>query len=339
MKKLDFLDSKKILIIAPSFFGYDKAISKILSDNGATVKLYNDRPSNSFLTKSLIRINRKLLSKKTNDYYDRIIEENAGTKFDEILVIRGEALSASRIETIKRTFPSARLKLYLWDSMKYNPNAKNIYTLFHNVYSFDREDTFNYNGIEFLPLFYSRHFKKVGHYEEQQFNFDACFIGTVHTDRYKVLEKIHEHCKENGIRLFMYCFYPSKTLNRIRSLIDPGFRAFSKAHIKFESIPLEKVVEVFNESKCIIDINRPDQQGLTMRSIETFGSRRKLVTTNSDIQEYDIYNDNNMLVLDRHAPSLPISFLKSPFQIPDSKMLETYSIESWISQIFGHQHV
>lgn len=137
----------------------------------------------------------------------------------------------------------------------------------------------------------------------------------------------------------MYCYYPSKLLGTLRGLFDSGFRAFSKRHINFESIPLKKIVEVFDSSKCIIDVNRPEQQGLTMRSIETFGANRKLATTNKDITEYNIFTPNNIIVIDRSQPSFPPAFFNGAYDTPNKDLYNTYSLESWISKIFGHHDV
>ena len=53
-------------------------------------------------------------------------------------------------------------------------------------------------------------------------------------------------------------------------------------------------MEIFSDSRCILDAPQAGQVGLTIRTIECLGAKRKLVTTNSDIKNYDFYNENNI---------------------------------------------
>ena len=57
-----------------------------------------------------------------------------------------------------------------------------------------------------------------------------------------------------------------------------------------EKIPKEKIIEIFKKSRCIIDAPQKGQNGLTIRTIECLGAKRKLITTNKD-NEYTMYDD------------------------------------------------
>ena len=221
------LTGKRILFIASTFFNYEKLIKQELERQGAKVTYYDERPDNGFLTKSLIRIDRRLLARKTNHYYDKIIESTKSITYDYVLIVRGEGISVDRIRKLKKSQPNAIFNLYLWDSIHYSPNAKTIIPEFDNAYSFGRVDADNNPEIKFLPLFYGTEFERSAEWTKTK-PFDACFIGTIHTDRYKVLEKIIDNLESNGRSVFIYCYYPSKLLYYIRSLFDPGFRNFAK---------------------------------------------------------------------------------------------------------------
>lgn len=327
------LTGKRVLFIAPMFFGYEKLIQAELEAKGALVDYFNDRPDNSFLTKALIRVDRRLLARKTNRYYDRVIESCRCNHYDYVLIIRGEAITSPMLRKLRLTQPSARLCLYLWDSMHYNPNARNILSKFDEVFSFDRADVDQNPRMEFLPLFYGREFERSAHWQGQPV-YDACFIGTIHTDRYKVLEKIIDSLQTRGRKVFVYCYYPSKTLFRLRSLIDPGFRRFAGKYITFTGMKLSDVVDRISESRAVIDVNRPDQLGLTMRSIEAIGAQRKLITTNFDIVNYDLFNSQSVLLVDREQPVIDNEFLLrtgSPFR---DDIRDKYSVSAWVDRIF-----
>lgn len=328
------LSGKSVLFIAPKFFGYEKLITAELEARGAKVDFFSDRPDGHFLTKSLIRIDRRLIARKTNRYYDHIIESTRSTTYDYILIVRGEAISLQRLRKLRSAQPAATLCLYLWDSMHYNPNARTLWREFDRVFSFDRVDADANPSIAFLPLFYGREFERAAA-DHAAPKYDACFIGTVHTDRYKVLERVIAALEARGRRTFVYCYYPSKTLFRIRALFDPGFRRFARKHIDFAGMKLPEVVDRIAESRAIIDINRPNQLGLTMRTVEAVGAQRRLVTTNEDIVNYDIYSPEGVLVVDRLAPAIDDAFLDREVTPFDEQVRRRYSLSAWLEAILG----
>lgn len=328
------LNGKRVLFIAPKFFGYEKVIMQQLEKKGASVAFYSDRPGDDFLTKSLIRVDRRFLAIKTNKYYDNIIRESLKVKYDYILIVRGEAVSRRRLSMLRKAQPGAECILYLWDSMHYNPNAKNILHLFDKIFSFDRVDSDQNERINFLPLFFGEEFERSAS-SNFPADYDACFVGTVHTDRYKVLEKILDDFERKGLSIFVYAYYPSKTLYHIRSLFDAGFRRFGRKHLKFSGLTLKQVVDKIAESRAVIDINRPGQVGLTMRAIETVGAQRKLITTNVDISNYDIFSEEGVLVLDRNNPEVSREFLLESCKPFAEVVRERYSVSSWVNSIFS----
>src|SRR5690606_25892257 len=126
--------------------------------------------------------------------------------------------------------PKARMSLYLWDSMHYNPNARRVLGEFDQVFSFDRSDVEQNKKMQFLPLFYGREFERSANWQGPSI-YDACFIGTIHTDRYKVLEKVIANLEARGHTVFVFCCYPSRPLFYLRALIDPGFRRFGRKYV------------------------------------------------------------------------------------------------------------
>lgn len=328
------LAGKKVLFIAPAFFGYERLIKAELEAKGAHVDYFNDRPGSDFLTKALIRIDRRLLSFKTNRYYDEIIDSTSQVKYDHILVVRGEAVSRERLRRLKQAQPQAKFTLYLWDSMHYNPNARVILDEFDSVFSFDRVDADENRQISFLPLFYGREFDRSAAWQGKAI-YDACFIGTIHTDRYKVLEKVIDSLQASGRKVFVYCYYPSKLLFRLRALVDPGFRKFAHKYLDFSGMKLSDVVDRIAESRAVIDVNRPGQLGLTMRTIEAVGAQRRLITTNADVVNYDLYSERGVLVVDRQAPVISDAFLDAEVTPHDDTTRQRYSVSSWVDHIFS----
>lgn len=328
------LKGKRVLFIAPMFFGYEKLIRAELERQGAQVDFHPDRPGVDFLTKALIRVDRRLLARRIAHHYQSIVESAASSRYDHVLVIRGEAISPQIIARIRETQPSAKLTLYLWDSMHYNPNARLVKSHFDSVLSFDRVDVSENPEIEFLPLFFANEYARAAEWSGEH-EYDACFIGTIHTDRYRILEKLLDSLDRDGRRVFVYCYYPSRILHRLRSLVDPGFRRFSRKYVNFVGLPLSEVVDYISASRCVIDINRPDQKGLTMRTIEALGAQRKLITTNADIASYDLYRASGVQIVDRDMPVVSDAFLLSKDRPFDESVRERYSVTNWVRDVLS----
>lgn len=323
---------KNILFIAPKFFGYEREINNKLIEMGAKVDYFDERPSNDFMTKSLIRINRRLLARKNNKYYEDIINKTKDNKYDFILIIRAEAISRAKLKKLKATHNCAKLILYLWDSLSYNPNTKKIEDLFDHIYTFDHNDAKKYVNYHFRPSFFIDAYKDTSTVAE---DIDVLFVGTVHTDRYMVLKKMKAQFDDMGLNYHFYMYYPSKLLFWIKKIFDPRFKGVRFNDLKFTSLDAEEVTSLYARAKAILDIERPKQNGLTIRTIEVLASKKKMITTNHSIVSYDFYNENNYLIIDRNRPFMKKEFLQQTYRNIDENIYNFYSIEKWICDIFS----
>ena len=98
-------------------------------------------------------------------------------------------------------------------------------------------------------------------------------------------------------------------------------------------LPFKSLYEIYSKSRCVVDVEDPGQHGLTMRSIEVVGLKRKLITTNKDIVNYDFYNTNNIFVLDRNNPVVDETFIDMPYKELDPEIYDKYSLKRWICSI------
>lgn len=324
---LQEIANKRILFISPKFFNYEKEIQKKLESAGAIVDYFDERPGNDFITKSLIRVNRKFLFKKNNDYYNQIIEETKNNKYDLVFLIRGEVISVGNVKRLREFHPESKFVLYLWDALSYSPNSKQIKYLFDDVYTFDLNDSLEYSDMKFRPLFFIDDYKNLSSNKK---DIDALFIGTVHTDRYRILKKIEHQLEEAGLNVFFYKYYPNKLLFYLKRIFDANFRGIKKEEIFFKGMPKKEVLDYYARAKVIVDIERPKQNGLTIRTIEVFGAKQKLLTTNQSISEYDLYHPSNIQIIDRDNPVVDVSFFQQDFKEATNEIYQKYSIDYWL---------
>ena len=64
------------------------------------------------------------------------------------------------------------------------------------------------------------------------------------------------------------------------------------------------------------------------------GLKRKLMTTNTNIKQYDFYRPEDQIVIDRHNVKIDVEKLKQTYvDIPDD-VYQKYSLRSWVREIF-----
>ena len=102
---------------------------------------------------------------------------------------------------------------------------------------------------------------------------------------------------------------------------------------KFVSLNSSEVLAYLNKCKTVIDIQHPKQIGLTMRTIEMLGLKKKLITTNTDIVNYDFYNKNNICVIDRENIEIDKSFFLSDYDYDTDNCREKYSLDFFINEL------
>ena len=328
------LSGKTILLLAPKFFGYELEIKKELENLGARVIYFDERPKNDFFTKVFIRLNLKsFISKKIDDYYKNIIQEIKDESIDYLFLVDVETVPLKFIEKTILMNPKLKVLTYFWDSVKNRKKSLEYLAYSNKFFSFDLKDAEADIRIEFLPLFYIDDYKNIANIENELV-YDISFIGTVHSDRYKIIKKIEEQAKELNLKTYFYFYSPSKILFFFQKLFKKDFKYIKWEDVSFKSLSKSDVIDIIKQSKTIIDIQHPFQTGLTMRTIEMFRAKKKLFTTNKDIENYDLYNRSNIFIINRNEPKLDFDFFKKDYEEIDKTIYEKYSLNSWLKTIF-----
>lgn len=126
---------------------------------------------------------------------------------------------------------------------------------------------------------------------------------------------------------------PSKSAAALRRLTNPAYRG---VEFSFESLPAEKVAEIYARSKAIIDSPQAGQRGLTMRTLETIGAHRKLITANPDAVFYDFASKGDVAVW-RGEGSIPPDFFETPYRVLPDEVYRGYSIETFVRTLLGDE--
>lgn len=326
---MKYLTGKKILFFSPKFFGYEMKIKEKMIELGAEVHYYDSRPANDFFTKVFIKINKNIIRQKINHYYENIIEREKNSEYDTIFFIVPEAINRKLMEKIKAANPKSKFILYMWDSFSNMKNIIDIKDMFDHISSFDDEDCKKYEAIKFRPLFYADEYKDVAK-KQQGCQYDVGFIGTTHSDRYSLLTKIRNDLVERNFKVYYYLYFPGKLFFIIRKIVDSSFRWAKMRDMQFKPLSSTETLKKLGTVSSMIDIHHAKQAGLTMRTIEMIGAKKKLITTNEKIKRYDFYSENNIYVLNRQEPFIDGGFFQKPWKELDEKIYERYSLKQWV---------
>lgn len=323
-----------ILLITPNFFNYHKMMIEELETMGHTVDWFDDRPSTNGWIKAVIRVKRDLIHYYIRLYFTQIEKKIKEKKYDRFLLVSGQSLSfdESMIKKIRDLQPQAQFVLYQWDSIRNFPYIERMQKYFERCYSFDRNDVGNNIRLIFKPLFYGKRFEGIGAEKHKEYKYDFSFVGTAHPQKYRFVKEMSQQLNEIFPKQFIYYYFPSRIVFFYRKAMSPELKNAKYSEFHFDPLSGKTFDEVYSNSRCILDSTQAGQIGLTMRAIEALGAKKKLITTNADIVNYDFYRPENVYVYNGTFDFSSPFFTKSYIPV-DEKLYESYSLKNWLSEI------
>lgn len=321
----------KALLFSPDTFGYYKKIIDVMKLKGHSVDWINHIYVKSNFDRVKSRLMPSLTSKLTEKYF--INEINWQGDYELIIVIKGEGLSESLLDKMKQSFSKAKFVYYSWDSLCNVKGAKGKFKYFDAIKSFDRIDCQNIENLEYLPLFYSKEYsRKVSRDADNKYS--AAFIGTLHSNRFSDVLGMASLVEKNLNKpAFTFFYYPSKPVFKVLKVINKTFRKIPTEEVSFEKLSVQAASDVMCDSEVIIDYGHPDQTGLTMRTIETLGINKKLITNNKLVMEEPFYKTENIFVIGQQDEQELAEFLILPYVPVSNEVYQSYAIENWVERL------
>tara|TARA_B100001989_G_C24521025_1_gene455857 strand:+ start:18 stop:689 length:672 start_codon:yes stop_codon:yes gene_type:complete len=222
----------------------------------------------------------------------------------------------------------------MWDSLKNKKKLATLIPFADKFFSFDPEGPAIHKKVKFLPLFYINKYATSSSNDCKK-KYDISFVGTVHSDRYNIAKNVKHIAAKQGLTTYFYFYSPSKLLFFLQKLFLKEFKDINVKDISFKQLSYDEVLDILNQSKSVLDIQHPNQKGLTMRTIEMLGNKKKLITTNKEIRQYDFYDPQNIIVFDKHNKTLDLDIINQEYNQVSSHIYNNYSISSWIDTIFN----
>jgi hypothetical protein len=319
----------KALLISPDTFGYYKKIKLTLEQKGYNVNWINLVKYTWIFGRIFQRLFPQMLQQKLDSYFlDNISKSN---HYDLIIIIKGEGVSKRILQVIKDDYPQSKKIFYAWDSLSNINFDINEYLFFDSIKSFDHADIAINGYIKHLPLFYD---KKDIISNSTDIDVGAFFVGTLHSNRFNEINRISKQVDTNlKLKSFLYFYYPNKILFLLAKVIFSNFRPIKVKFIRFEKLSFETLMNRMIRSSVVIDICHPGQSGLTMRTIECIGTKKKIITNNPSILEYDFYKPENVYLLNENR--CLDTFLNESFSELSNDIYQKYEINNWLESLIN----
>ena len=321
----------RVLLICPPVFSYHLSIVSELEALGFDVTWWDDRGSESSLYKAGLRMLPETVARHSESRFQARLEQLDAKSVTRVLIVKGEGMSPDFIRSLRRALPDARMCLYFWDSVDNARRAKVIAPLFDTVATFDPVDASKL-GWSYRPLF-ARADSIAPAMPGQPMEFDWCFIGTLHSDRYRVVQRLRR--SDPQLRTFVFGFAPSRMLMAARHLSDWRLWTAPRRDISTRAMPAHEVTAILRVSRATLDVEHPRQRGLTMRTIEALLSERKLITTNQHVVDSDLFDPSRVHLISRTRPEVPRKFLDLPFKAISEDVRSRYALRRWIVDLIG----
>lgn len=310
--------NKKILLMCPDFFGYDKLLLGELSKN-YEVDFYNNNyieKQNKFKRKFL----KRHVEKSNINYYKEILNKIKNKRYDYFLFIKGNNIPNEFFEKILELNKLIKIISYQWDDIENCIEILKKQKYITKLYSYSKYDAQKYNLIYYPMFIKSNKFNE----KKTKKEYDILNIGTLHENRIKMFNILNT----TSLKIKNYI-----VIDNLKIYLKYLFLKNKKYKIEKKALPYNVYIELIKKSKAILDLPVKNQKGLTTRVLEGLSNGTKVITFNSHIEEYEFYNNENILILNKIDEEKIKKFLLIDFNKKNEELYEKYTIKNWIKKI------
>lgn len=331
--------AKTIILVAPQDMGISDLIAKNLSHCGFTVIKY-ERPAFQYKNffERMVNFFRKYLLR---DFQYKIRQQdkigmslitkqlNNTKKADYLFVIRPDKFSDELLTYLSKS--SVTRVAYQWDSLNRFKGIFSKIQFFDTFFAFDPIDIGRYPqyNLRLVTNFYFDYMPNQSLVRHNNLPI-AYFVGTHIACRVPTVVKMLDQFEQVGITpLFLIAGVSAQKQKQ---------SSYKSRPVTFleNNISLEENLKNIETSDIIIDILNNANGGISFRAFEALYYTKKLITNNTNITQYDFYDDHNILIWTDHiTPEEIQSFLKKPYRSPNQEIIYKYSFTNWIHYMLG----
>lgn len=245
-------------------------------------------------------------------YNKRLCKEEA-----KYVIVSDPLITVEYLKWIQNVFPNAQLN-FLYGNMV--GKAKHVYPSQipegWRIWTYDDFDSKKYG----LRLFHENGYFKSYIKPLGKTEYDVIFVGK-DKGRGEYLLQLEEKMKSMGLRT--------------KFVIVADGRLTKRKSYYSNRIDYNEITKLIVKSRAILNIAMEDQQGITLRDLESLFFEVKLLTTNKNIVKTDIYSPDNVYIVDGlNIDNLP-EFLDKKYVPMPQEVKERHSYDHFIEVIIG----
>lgn len=319
----------RMLLISPAFFGYETDIRRAIESHGIAVDFFDERPSNSSFAKAAFRAGGRFAQSLVGRHYRRLLKNVARTSYSHVLIIKGEVVPLWVVKQLRHLNPDAKFVYYSFDAIPTGSNCLQLLGEMDECYSFDPSDVAKHRMLTFKPLFYADDFVlDEGAVSREH---ELTFVGTLHSDRYNFVSSLFGSF--DSTHGFFYV--PARWFFALNKYVTRSFQGVGWSEVSFKKLSKRDVATVFQNSRAVLDLQRDNQSGLTMRTFEVLASGAILVTGNASIRNAEFFDSERILVVENYdeldaSERLRAALSELPAHNGPPVGFEKYAVRNWV---------
>jgi len=219
----------------------------------------------------------------------------------DTLIINMNRLTRYTIETVSRKYPKMRIIGWYWNTID-ETNKPICFADNVEYWSFDENDCKKYGFYQNIQ--YYSCIEDKGNVTKDT---DVYFVGRA-KDREEEILSFKRIADQYGLKQEMHI-----------------------VHEGGELIPYSEVRKSLRRSLAVLEINKENQVGFTLRVMESLFYGIKLITNNRSIRDSEVYNENNIFIIGEDDDKKLVDFIHSPYDHQTDALRDRYSLQQWFN--------
>ncbi|KUJ50595.1 hypothetical protein [Chryseobacterium sp. JAH] len=214
---------------------------------------------------------------------------------------------------IKKKYPKIRIILWYWNPVFRCIHPDKIPEGLCEKWSFDFDDCKKYN-LHYNNQFYFDNIEL----DKKQLIYDGFFLG-------------NNKGRRNYLNDIKCIFTDNKLVSSFYIIPDEGESNVEQ----FIPISYEDYLNRFvSSTKGLIDVQPTGQSGLTLRPLEAIFFKKKLITNDKKIKNYDFYHSSNIYILGIDDNKSLVDFMNKKYENINTEIIKKYDVSNWLNNFY-----
>lgn len=197
-----------------------------------------------------------------------------------------------------------------------------VRTVFDVIFSFDPADCQKYN-LRLINQFLPFSWQQIQQRQNQQVKEEnrCFFVGGYEPVRAEVIRQLTPVIEATGCSTDFYL------LDKYHHQDDYPLNC------KNEKLSYQQNIDKMSQSRFLLEINKPEQQGLSLRALEALVFNKKLITNNPSIADTEIYDPSRVFIYTGNNTEDLAAFMHSPAIKAEPQMMKRCCADAMIDTL------